>query len=38
MEENRIESHPLCPKESVVQGDKYRFSILTPRLFRLEYS
>ena len=34
----RIESHPLCPTASVVQGERYRISVLTPRLFRLEYS
>ena len=34
----RIESHPLCPTASVVQGERYRISVLTTRLFRLEYS
>ena len=29
---------PVCRKESVVQGAKYRISILTPALLRLEYS
>jgi alpha-glucosidase (family GH31 glycosyl hydrolase) len=28
---------PKAPEESVVQGDKYRFTILTPQLIRLEY-
>ena len=29
---------PICNKEAVVQGEKYRFSILTPSLIRMEYS
>ena len=34
----RLPCRPLCPREAVVQGEHYRISILTPRLFRLEYS
>ena len=29
---------PLCAKQAVVQGEKYRITVLTARLFRLEYS
>lgn len=38
METTQIKSRPICRREAVVQGDKYRFSLLTPRLFRLEYN
>lgn len=38
MEANQIKSCPLCRREAVVQGDKYRISVLTPQLFRLEYN
>ena len=31
-------SRPLCAKQAVVQGEKYRITVLTARLFRLEYS
>ncbi len=34
----QIRTCPVCPEESVIQGEKYRISILTPWLFRLEYS
>ena len=37
MEKYRMESCPVCKKEAVVQGDKFRISILTPALIRLEY-
>lgn len=30
--------NPISKKESIIQGDKYRISILTSRLIRLEYS
>ena len=29
---------PKARKEAVVQGEKYRFTVLTPRLLRMEYS
>lgn len=38
MEGYKLESHPRCGKEAVIQGKKYRFTILTPALVRLEYS
>lgn len=38
MEEYKMECHPMCRKESVVQGEKYRITVLTPALVRLEYS
>ena len=28
----------LCKKEAVIQGEKYRFTVFTPSLIRLEYS
>ena len=37
MEKYRMESCPVCKKEAVVQGDKFRISVLTPALIRLEY-
>lgn len=30
--------HGACRKDCIVQGEHYRFSVLTPRLLRLEYS
>ena len=33
-----FEKAPVCRKESIVQGAKYRISILTPALIRLEYN
>lgn len=39
MEKNyQIETKPLCRPENMVQGEKYRFSVLTDGLIRLEYS
>ena len=29
---------PQCRPEAVVAGDKYRFTVLTDRLIRMEYS
>ena len=34
----QIRTAPVCQEEAVIQGEKYRISILTPWLFRLEYS
>lgn len=34
----KIENHPECHKDAVVQGEKYRFTVLTSKLIRLEYS
>lgn len=33
-----VQTHPVCDPGAIVQGDKYRISILTPYLFRLEYN
>ena len=30
--------HPVAHDHSVVQGDRYRFTVLTPALIRMEYS
>ena len=34
----QIPCRPRCNPGAVVQGEHYRFTVLTPRLFRLEYS
>ncbi len=34
----RIDTRPVAREESVLRGEKYRISILTPWLIRLEYS
>lgn len=33
-----FEMHPKADEKFVIQGDKYRITVLTERLFRLEYS
>lgn len=38
MEGYKLEAHPVCRKEAVVQGDKFRITMLTPALVRLEYN
>ena len=34
----KVETRPLAMKENMVQGDKYRITLLTEGLVRLEYS
>ena len=34
----KLESRPSCNPENVIQGEKYRISILTEQLVRFEYS
>ena len=34
----QVQTHPFCSEEAVLRGDKYRISILTPWLIRLEYN
>ena len=34
----RYKTTPVANKNSIVQGDKYRFTILTSRLIRIEYN
>lgn len=34
----QIKAHPQCRPESVVQGEHYRFTVLTPGLIRMEWS
>ena len=34
----RIHTRPIAQKEAVVRGERYRISILTPWLLRMEYS
>ncbi len=34
----RYEISPLCDEKAIVKGEKFRFSILTPTLIRMEYS
>ena len=37
--QNQVEEQKgLSPTQNIVKGDKYRFTILTPRLVRLEYN
>ena len=38
MNSYQLETHPVCRPESAVQGEHYRITVLTPSLFRLEYS
>ena len=38
MEGYQLEMHPVCDPKAVVRGEKYRITILTPALVRLEYS
>lgn len=38
MEKYRVKTSPLCAPEAVVQGEKYRISVLTESLLRLEYA
>lgn len=38
MEHYKLESHPVCNREAVIQGENYRITMLTPALIRLEYS
>ena len=33
-----METHPLADPKNVVKGDKYRITVLTEHLLRLEYS
>jgi alpha-glucosidase (family GH31 glycosyl hydrolase) len=33
----QLNTSPLCKQDSIVRGDKYRFTILTPYLIRMEY-
>ena len=37
-EKYKMSVTPLAKKEAIVQGDKYRFTILTDRLIRIEYN
>lgn len=37
-EQYKIETHPLANEEAIVKGDKYRFTVLTAQMIRLEYS
>ena len=34
----KLETHPLADPKNVVKGDKYRITVLTEHLLRLEYS
>ena len=38
MEGYKLESYPVCNKDAVIQGEKYRITVLTPSLVRMEYS
>lgn len=34
----KFKTSPMCHEEAVIKGDKYRFTVLTPTLIRIEYS
>lgn len=34
----KIDSNPVANPGAIVQGDKYRFTVLTPQMIRLEYN
>lgn len=36
-EKYKIKMSPVANRKAIVQGDKYRFTVLTPQLIRLEY-
>lgn len=38
MEYYKLESHPVCGDGAAIVGDKYRITVLTPALLRLEYN
>ena len=38
MEAYETGAHPKCRKEAAIQGEKYRITVLTPALLRLEYN
>ena len=38
MEQYKLETHPKSNPKAIIQGDKYRITILTNALVRLEYS
>ena len=38
MERYKLDSHPRCSDKAVIQGEKYRITMLTPALVRLEYN
>ena len=35
---SRLDTHPTCRPEAVVQGEHFRITVLTESLLRLEYS
>ncbi len=38
MEYYKLKSHPVCSEGAAVLGEKYRITVLTPALIRLEYN
>ncbi|RDU25026.1 glycoside hydrolase family 31 protein [Anaerosacchariphilus polymeriproducens] len=38
MKKNQLNTRPNAREENIVQGEKYRFTVLTPQLIRMEYS
>lgn len=38
MESYKLESHPVCSEGAAILGEKYRITVLTPALIRLEYN
>ena len=37
-ENYKYNTSPMCKEDAIVKGEKYRFTILTPSLIRMEYS
>ena len=37
MEKYKLDCSPKCKPQAIIQGDKYRISVLTEALVRLEY-
>ena len=34
----KLNTSPMCKEESIIKGENYRFTVLTPQMIRLEYS
>lgn len=34
----KLKTSPMCKEDSIIKGENYRFTVLTPQMIRLEYS
>lgn len=34
----KLKTSPICKEESIIKGENYRFTVLTPQMIRIEYS